>query len=84
MAIFRPFDWISVSNMHYIEEDIIIVLCKDNNTWHMTYICTKKLDLTKYHISTAISNSDGGHFELQNGGYTQIIYIYIYMYINYI
>ena len=45
----------------------------------MTYICTKTLYLTKYHISTAKSNSDGGHFELQNGGYTQIIYIYIYI-----
>ena len=39
----------------------------------MTYICTEQLYLTKYHISTAQSNSDGGHFELQNGGYTQII-----------
>ena len=39
----------------------------------MTYICTKKMYLTKCHISTAQSNSDGGHFELQNGGYTQII-----------
>ena len=43
----------------------------------MTYICTEQLYLTKYNISTSKSNSDGGHFELQNGGYTQIIYIYI-------
>ena len=43
----------------------------------MTYICTEQLYLTKYHIYTSKSNSDGGHFELQNGGYTQIIYIYI-------
>ena len=71
MVIIRPVYWISISNMHYIEEDIIIVLCKDNNTWHMTYIC----------IKTAKSNSDGGHFELQNGGYTQIIYFAMYTFI---
>ena len=49
----------------------------------MTYdiYALKKLYLTKYHISTAKSNSDGGHIELQNGGYTQIIYNAMYTFI---
>ena len=48
-------------------------------TYIYIYICTEQLYLTKYHISKSKSISDGGHFELQNGGYTQIIYIYIYI-----
>ena len=50
-----------------------------HDIWHIYVL--KQLYLTKYHISTAQSNSDGGHFELQNGGYTQIIYIVMYTFI---
>ena len=47
-----------------------------HDIWHIYAL--KKLYLTKYHIATAKSNADGGYFELQNGGYTQIIYIVMY------